>query len=47
MTDLLAAAVDWYDGHPFTESREDKDLDEYELPTTHIAPQSQPTTSDR
>jgi len=47
VTDLLAASVDWYDGHPFTESREDKDLDEYELPTTHIAPPPQPTTSDR
>jgi hypothetical protein len=40
VTDLLAAAVDWYHGHyPFTDAREDKDLDEYELPTVDTAPQ--------
>jgi len=48
VSDLLAAAVDWYDGHfPFTDAREDTDLDEYELPAVDSAPRAQPTGAAR
>jgi len=48
VTDYLAAAVDWYDGHhPFTDAREDKHLDEYELPTLDTAARAQPVGADR
>ena len=50
VTDYLAAAVDWYDGHyPFTDAREDKHLDEYELPvpTLPVLTASQPAGVDR
>jgi hypothetical protein len=48
VTDLLAAAADWFDGHrPFTNAREDKDLDEYELPATDQPRPSQAAEADR
>jgi hypothetical protein len=48
VTDLLAAAVDWCDGYyPFTDAREDTDLDEYELPTLDTASRAQPAGADR
>ena len=48
VSDLLASAVDWYDGHyPFTDAREDTDLDEYELPTVDSAPRAQPPVAGR
>ena len=48
VTDYLAAAVDWYDGHyPFTDAREDVTLDEYELPTLDTGARAQPAGVDR
>src|SRR5439155_26625649 len=48
VTDRLAAAVDGYDGYyPFTDAREDPDLDEYELPTLDTASRAQPAGADR
>jgi len=50
VTDLLAAAADWHDGYaPFSDAREDKHLDEYELPvpTLPVPTASQPAGVDR
>ncbi len=48
VTDLLAAAADRFDGYcPFTDAREDKDLDEYELPAADRPRPSQAAEADR